>query len=499
MKNVILSAAALFCGAVMFGQVGGAPEADSQTNVINQSANADANKGESEQYGDHQRVRVRQAGTQQSVFTLQANGDGIGGNQANILQSGSVGPLSGRKNDAEVYQFGSLNSSRTIQEGNRNNAITEQGMEDAASSGNSAFVRQGDGGNAEDNFAAVEQDGIDNQAITIQVGDNNDAWTNQEGNDLRSRIEQNGSPEDTEGHWALVNQYDNNNESWIKQEGDGARNYAEVLQAGDDNYADQYQDTDATTGDANSAFIRQGRFGLANTELGFDSGIANLESKVFNLDDNVLPTSSYSQGAKAFQDQVGDENQAIILQHGELAGNPPVGNYADQDQLGDNNDAHIIQNAWGNPAGGGNKAKQFQDGDNNEAGISQDGTGHKAFQSQLGDSNEAISSQRGLMNKAFTYQNGDDNYVTTAQRGQMNKIVVSQYGGQSYVAQQNVPGALTAGVGMPFGNNQIDVIQMGPGGTVDGVAAACLLPMDEMQTWRNLPSLDLPDICVDCD
>ena len=496
MKKVILSAAALMIGAIGFAQVSGAPEAQSQTTVPNNSANANANKGKSEQFGDDHRVRVRQAGTKQSVYTYQANGVGtIGGNRAEVLQSGDINTNSGRLNEADVLQTGDENLSLTIQEGDRNNAITRQGQTDlnVLSSGNQAYIRQGNNGNAEDNYAAIDQDGMNNQAKTIQTYDNNDAYTDQDGDNLRSRIRQIAAPDGSAGHWAFVDQQGDDNESWVLQEGAGARNYAHTAQDGLSNYADQYQTTQATSGDANRARIAQGIDPFYSV-VGFDGAMVALRNATYNLDG--LPgagPSYYSESAQAFQKQDGDDNQANIGQYGVLAGNPPAGNYAYQDQEGDDNNSFIQQNLYGPAAGGGNKAQQMQDGDDNNAGIVQSGSGHKAGQFQYGDDNLALTSQKGKRNKAFTFQYGDDNWVSTAQRGHDNKIVISQYDGQSYIAEQNLVHHPQAG------GNQIDVIQTDGSQSInDWLAEECEIDMLTPQTWTGTPSPSTPDICVDC-
>ena len=492
MKKVILSAAALFCGAIMFGQVSGAPEATSQTTVDNNSVST-ANKGKSVQEGTDHRVRVRQAGTKQSVYTYQANGSGtIGANKAEVLQSGDVTLNSGVLNEADVFQYGDENKSKIIQEGDKNNAITNQGVSDPSSARNQAFIRQGNNGNAEKNYAAIDQDGSDNQAKTIQTYDNNDAYTDQDGTNHKSRIRQIANPDGSMGHWALVDQDGDGQESWVKQEGAGARNYAYTAQAGNNNYADQYQTTAATTGNANRAQIAQGING-AFTTTGFNNEIINLRDNTLGVLGYPLNVSLYSRDAQAFQDQNGDDNQAYIGQFGELGGTPPVGNYAEQDQTGDDNNAFIVQNFYGATPAGGNKAQQDQVGDRNDAGIHQLGSAHKASQYQMGNDNTALAAQRGQGNKSFTFQYGDDNWVSTAQRGMMNKAVVSQYDGQSYIVEQNVID------GMPNGNNQVDVIQMGPDGAhFEDVAANCLIEMDEPQDWTPTPGPSTPDICVDC-
>ncbi|MGM0932877.1 MAG: curlin [Bacteroidota bacterium] len=493
MKKVMLSAAALMIGAIGFAQVSGAPEATSQdpTVVPNNSANTQANKGKSEQFGNDHRVRVRQAGTKQSVYTMQADGSGtIGANRAEILQSGTINTNSGRKNAADVYQSGDENLSLTIQEGDRNNAITRQGQTDDASARNQAFIRQGNNGNAEDNYAAIDQDGEDNQAKTIQTYDNNDAYTDQDGDNLRSRIQQIAAPDGSEGHWAFVDQQGDGSESWVLQEGAGARNYAHTAQDGESNYADQYQTTQATSGDANRARIAQG-INVPYTTVGFNSEMDDLRDDTYDVDGTPHNTSLFSKGAQAFQRQDGDDNQANIGQYGVEAFG--IGNYAYQNQEGDDNNSFIVQDLFGPSNGGGNKAQQMQDGDDNNAGIVQSGKGHKAGQFQYGDDNIALTSQKGKRNKAFTFQYGDDNWVSTAQRGHDNKIVVSQYDGQSYIAEQNLIHHPQAG------GNQIDVVQTDGSQSInDWLAEECEIDMLTPQTWTGTPSPSTPDICADC-
>lgn len=168
-----------------------------------------------------------------------------------------------------------------------------------------------------------------------------------------------------------------------------------------------------------------------------------------------------------------------------------------QDQLGDDNDAYIIQNAYGSSTGGGNYAKQRQEGNDNVSGIGQNGMGHKALQEQFGKQNSALSTQRGNGNKVYTYQEGDMNVVTTGQRGQDNRIVVAQYGGQSYSVSQNLPG--DPGSGMPYGNNQADIIQMGPDGEFPESNLSCEWTEEGLITFDDIPQLSLPDVCMGCE
>ena len=162
MKKVVLSAIALFVGAIGFSQVtDGDGNSSSDPTVIAAlpGAGAGANTGLSVQYGNAQRVRVRQAGTRQSAYTVQDNGSGAGGNQAFVRQTGAVGPNSGVLNAAEVLQSGTTNSSLTRQEGDRNKANTRQGQNNDASANNKAYIRQGNANQAERNFAQIDQDG----------------------------------------------------------------------------------------------------------------------------------------------------------------------------------------------------------------------------------------------------------------------------------------------------------------------------------------------------
>ncbi|MGB7842580.1 MAG: hypothetical protein WBL21_07305, partial [Salinimicrobium sp.] len=377
----------------------------------------------------------------------------------------------------------------------RNNAVTNQGQTDAGvlSARNQAFIRQGNNGNAELNFAAIDQDGSDNQAMTRQTYDNNDAYTDQDGDNLKSKIVQIAAPDGSRGHWAFVDQQGDGSESHVLQEGAGARNYAHTAQDGLDNYADQYQTTGATSGDANRARIAQG-INTSYSIVGFSTEMDNLRNDTYAVDGTPGSTSVFSEGAQAFQRQSGDDNQANIGQYGEVVGNPPAGNYADQDQQGDDNNSFIVQNLFGPSPAGGNKAQQLQVGDDNNAGIVQSGRNLKARQFQDGDDNIALTSQKGNRNKSFTFQYGEDNWVSTAQRGHDNRIVISQYDGQSYIAEQNLYAQPQAG------NNQIDVIQTdGSQDINEWLAEECELEMMDPQEWTPFRSPSTPDICVECD
>jgi len=487
MKKVILCAAALVFGTVAFAQVGGAPEAD--TPVTNMSADADANRGQSVQNGNSNKVRVRQAGTRQSVYTNQEDGlNGSGGNLGIIIQSGEVGPNSGRRNAAELRQSGSINESTTVQQGNRNNAITLQGQnDDGASTGNKARIQQGNNGQAERNYAAIEQDGTTNQATTLQRWDNNDAWTRQLGTDNKSMIDQTAPPEDSEGHEAANLQIGDRNESSIAQRGEGARNLAQTGQEGDDNQAKQDQTaTHSGAGMGNRAVVAQGTteylFNVVNSVQALNDMTASVNSDVDLLIEND-PFNGESYGAKAKQIQVGKQQEAEIVQFGGSVG---ASNYAEQNQVsGWGNDASIIQGHFdlGEPD---NYARQDQGGDNNRAGLLQEGSGNKALQTQFGHRNDALTVQLGEGNLSNTHQRGNDNVGYASQEGNANRALIVQRHGQSYLSQQNGTG------------NQVDIYQGHPNDDFSNMIECDFDEQMNLDMDYTVPGLDIPNICPDC-
>jgi hypothetical protein len=499
MKKVILGASAMLFCTIGFAQVTPSVTSGSQPAARTVSAlpgaAATANAGESYQNGNDHKVQVRQAGTNQTVYTEQNDGDGAGGNLASVMQTGSVSSVSGAENAAEVIQQGTANESTLIQQGDRNNAITEQGLTDLESTGNKARIQQGNGGGSEDNTAAIRQDGDYNEANTFQTWDNNDAFTIQDGESNKSMIVQNGGGENLAGQEALAEQYGDRNESSIAQGGAGGRNVANTIQDGDDNHAKQTQNTIAASGMlAETALINQGN---EATFAGVGSTLNNMLDNGQNLYDELdavdnITNGSFnpgSQGGIAFQTQNGKMSAAEIHQFGSGS---QAGNYAEQYQDGWNQNALIVQNAYGNSNGGDNYARQEQHVDNNDAAIAQNGRGNKAFQYQTDRRNMALSTQRGAGNLVNTYQFGNDNKVTTAQRGQSNAALVVQRGGQSYVASQNIPG------GNPNGNNQIDVYQGGPTDDFSNMIDCGFdMPMDPM-VIPEVPTLTIGDICPDC-
>lgn len=484
MKKVILSAAALLIGGLAFGQVsnsvGTAPDADP---VLTLSTDPAANTGLSIQNGDNNRVRVRQAGTSQSVRTTQDNGTGIGGNMAWLMQTGEVQAASGVENVAEVQQTGSANESFTKQEGDFNDAFTAQGQNNDASSGNKARIRQGTGQQAQNNFAAIEQDGDDNIAFTRQTYDDSEAWTQQIGNENKSMVLQNAGPNQTDGHSAYNGQEGDRNESAIDQSGAGARNTAVSYQLGNDNQAKQTQIATAGVGGAgNRAVVGQG-WSTSPIVAGETGLLSDFIFTKFPVSNWFFDTASY--GSQAKQTQVGEGNDAIVFQ--------TLGaSYGEQEQLGDNNEAVINQGSPLAPVAM-NYAKQFQSGDDNDAGITQFGFGNKSLQDQQGSENTSYAVQFGNMNLLNIHQRGDNNFATSEQHGDSNAGLIVQHGGQSYSLEQGVR------FGVQAYGNQADILQMGPDGDFGAGAIPCdfEFPMN-LDMDYSVPPVVIEDVCPDC-
>lgn len=484
MKKVIFCAAALMMGGLAYSQV--APPAPTQAVQIgNNSGNANANTGESVQNGNDHKVRVRQVGIQNSAATYQDDGTGNGGNLGYINQNGAVSGVSGVANRAEMHQRGTSNQGTSLQQGDGNSTLINQGLINTASANNKAHVQQGNNNQAEDNWAEVNQDGNSNQSRILQRWDNNRAYTRQLGNSNESDIHQKARPNQSDGHVAGVEQEGDGNRALLFQDGNGARNSAYTISVGDGNSSVQTQFSDGTAGNGNNAFVDQGDgntptliFGNLMDGAGGHTGLMDI------LDMRTGTFNPGSDGAIARQEQIGMGNIAEARQFGAY-------NQTYQSQDGNDNRALSTQNAFGTPSGQSNRARQIQDGDRNDAAIGQNGSEHTAYQIQSGNDNLALSAQRGQRNNASVAQFGNQNWATTAQRGQHNNAFVTQYDGQSYSVSQNVAD------GMPNGHNQADILQQGPGGTANGVYNCAIDPVDP-GTFTPIVDLDIPNICPGC-
>ncbi|MBQ0768984.1 MAG: curlin [Bizionia sp.] len=509
MKKLFLCASALLFTGAMMAQTLTLPSQSSLTDVKGDNS-LDANEvshlgtnpavfggntGEAIQNGNSNKVQVRQAGTNNSSYSEQSDGLGTGDNRAKIWQTGAAYFDSGFRNVADVRQKGTGNQGYAKQEGDTNEAVIRQGMKEATlgvSTGNRALINHGVAENGETNYAMTEQDGTTNTSRTIQLFDNSEARTVQEGTDNMADIRQKADPNQSNGHSALLEQYGERNASRIRQEG-SARNTAHSVQIGDDNKVNQNQKSDAISGVGNSAIADQGYGGIPlSVDIGSIWGDLNAVDNVSNGAFNGA-----SDNGKVLQNQDGDGNEAYAGQYGDGSA---VGNIAEQNQVGNDNNALSVQNAYGNSNGGDNYGRQDQLGDRNNAGIAQNGTDHKAYQRQLGNDNDIYSTQRGSQNKVSTYQGGNGNIGETGQRGQNNTILLVQkqeagFGGHSFKVSQNLPGGLP--VGMPNGGNIADVLQLGPNGdfATDGENCDFQAPTD-LTMPGGVPSFDIGDPCA---
>lgn len=331
---------------------------------------------------------------------------------------------SGFLNLSEVRQSGTENESTTFQYGDENSALTRQGQNNSASANNKAYIQQGApvAQQAVGNWAEVVQDGSRNEALTHQTFDNNRALTTQLGLDNKSYIRQIASPNNSVGHAAEADQEGDKNSSYILQEGNGARNNALAIQLGDNNVAEQKQfNTASTGGSENEATIAQGD-GYVNTSLlnsiytgkihgivddvrngsfnpGSEAGIAFQKQNGAGNDAEIHQFGSGAEASNyAEQEQTQDNNEAIIVQN---AFGTPVGggNYAKQTQNGIANRAGIVQNGIDNRA----DQKQVM-GDNNQVYSTQRGNGNMLNTYQTGDGSIATTAQRGVNNATRVYQ-----------------------------------------------------------------------------------------------
>ena len=480
MKKLIFSAIALLAGTFAFAQlnpapygpqyVGPAPTATLQPALP--GAASGANTGLSVQNGNANKVRVQQAGTSQSVYTFQDDGNGTGGNHAKVMQTGAVQAISGVENAAEVLQSGSDNRSQTKQEGDYNSAITRQGQNDLSSSGNKAGIRQGTGQQAENNVAVIDQDGENNEGSIQQTYDNSEAWTIQSGTANQSMVNQNAGPNGTAGHYAYTEQLGDDNQNAIIQSGDGQSNWAFAYQTGDNNLSKQVQDQADAVG---SGFVNYAMVDQGSMKDGLISDIkTSLDAVDSRINDDALnPTTTNSV---AIQNQEGGDLDAESHQFGNA-------NHSEQYQSGYGNDAYMLQNSYGT----GNYGRQDQIGTQSIAGLAQSGSGNKAWQRQADDNNIVMSTQVGNGNLLNTFQDGNGNRGITSQYGTDNAALLVQRGGHSYTIEQDGTG------------NQANILQLGPNGNfnTDGIDCSFL---DPNNPTINYPDLDfnLSDICSGC-
>lgn len=458
MKKMLLSASALVFGGVVLAQTSNQAAAIDAAKT-NPWAGSQANYGVSEQYGNNNKVRVRQAGQNQEVYTFQADGKGKGGNLASVTQISMPGD---KPNYATSVQVGTKNEATTLQVGKLNTSGIYQGLKDPASSKNKAFVDQN--GTKKGN-STISQDGKSNIAASKQRGKKQSSSIAQEGNKNEAYVYQ------LEGaHKARVSQVGNSNFSTVHQEGAGV-NKAATYQTGGKNLAFQYQKS-VLDGAANGAVIVQGG------DAPDDDGVTNKFGAYKNALKNYTPSSANTVNNQAGQFQTGNGNGALAVQFG-------TKNSAQQIQKGDDNAAVIGQD------GVHNYANQLQKGNGNAAGILQLGKHNKVYQRQYGNDNFAVSLQEGSRNLVNTYQEGNQLVALTAQSGSKNQALVVQKGnaGQVY-------GVVQSGNG-----NIADIMQLDGASCGDFPANEVKCEFPDIKVLKcpiDIPDIDIKAPCPGC-
>lgn len=459
MKKMLLGASALVFGGAVLAQT----PASLETVKSNPWSGSDANYGLSEQYGTENKVRVRQAGAHQEVYTFQADGSGDGSNQASVTQVSMPGTLPNR---AATVQLGTENQATSVQWGGYNESAILQGTNDDSSANNKALVSQGTGSApVYGNTSVISQDGEYNLAATSQSGTLGYSEVAQNGEANKAFVYQEGE----NGQIAGISQEGNYNEATAHQSGPGV-NAALTLQNGDANRAYQYQES-VNAGLGNAAVIVQGE-----TFEAADNKVANKLD--LGVDTKVAPKSTVSSDNHAAQLQFGNENAALTAQYGDE-------NLSRQFQNGYGNAAAIVQD------GHDNYANQHQYGNDNAAAILQLGEHNKAYQRQYGNDNLAVSYQEGDANLVNTYQEGNYLVAGTAQIGEGNQVLLVQKGanGQAY-------GVLQVG-----SNNSADIMQLDGSscGDFDANKVECEFPDIKVPTCPiPVDDLDLKDPCPEC-
>jgi len=262
-------------------------------------------------------------------------------------------------------------------------------------------------------------------ALTLFIGSigfaqNNTSTVNQDGNDLKSIVNQQGL-----NNTSVQNQVKTNanvesgmNEAYVTQKGIG--NYANQWQNGKDGKIDVARINQ--TGNGNRAWQTQGPQAADETADATQRGNNNTSRQTqvggARNDADVIQDSDLNE---AYQYQSGIENKVFAKQNG-------FSNYAKQDQVdfskknvatvyqtGNGNDAFQKQtgayknsargNAYINQTGNFNYANQDQSPSVNEQGVY---------------SNDVIINQQGSWDDAYQKQYGLDDYANILQRGGQN-------------------------------------------------------------------------------
>jgi minor curlin subunit len=256
----------------------------------------------------------------------------------------------------------------------------------------------------------------------------NDATTNQDGDNLEATIEQVGGAHNV----ATQDQF-------------GLNNILGIYQSGNHNVATQTQDSRETGSydPDNEAYIDQsGDWNEAtqNQDTGSQRNFADIDQ---SGDWNEATQSQYGQGFDAIVDQSGDHNYAIQTQDGNAFS------------------AEILQ------SGSHNWASQTQDGQRNIAEIEQSGDHNEATQEQFGSQSHPLDGelnilQTGNFNVAFQYQDNTEtgSFATTYQSGSNNFAEQNQVGpGDNYASIEQLSDWNTAVQNQTGSENNAVIVQ----------------------------------------
>ena len=315
----------------------------------------------------------------------------------------------GRASQAYLTQSASLGDSTRVEQGGLGNfanitqaagGAREVAIDQREANQSHAYVYQGHG---QRNRVDIVQDGLLNEALVRQGGD-----------DQQMRIEQSGARNGIE---LFQDGRDSGTRSRLKQVGDdhvqdvlslGARNEVDLLQGGAANQAQVEQ-----RGDDNYAGARQG---ARQQELQLiQTGNRN--------DARVQQNGLADRPQRLSAVQLGDDNTAQLLVTGE-------GNTLDLQQQGSRNTAGVL--IGGDDArltlvttGNDNALRANGGGDDIELSVTQLGEGH-VFSASLLSAAQVEASQQGFGQRAVISQLSEGNSLSLRQSGQGNSATIQQ-------------------------------------------------------------------------
>lgn len=270
-------------------------------------------------------------------------------NKARIEQHGGTGSITtinqdGDKNEARAHQDDTGSTITVTQNGNKNRSLVYQLPFYASSNNLAEIVQTGD-----ENCSTAAQDGEDNELYATQIGDKNKADQAQEGDGNYASVYQEADEntarqhQDGDGNVASAvqhaitglgqfnyveqNQTGDDNEAYSDQDGWGG--YVRQDQTGNDNYAEANQ---YAAGSGNKIYQRQ--FGSNNSITSMQYSGSDNKVATYQDDDNVGTTWQAGNGNHALlvqKSQGGAGHIASIAQNGN-------GNMADVLQLGPDGD-----------------------------------------------------------------------------------------------------------------------------------------------------------------